>query len=471
MTSFSNGPIRAVVLAAGQGKRMKSSRPKVLHQILGRTMLSRVLDALDALNLAHLHVVLGHMHEQVRQFLEGCPPATPWSAQLQLPQLGTGHALRQVAPALAGFSGTLLVTNADNPLIEPGTLAALIEAHRRDRAAVSLLTTVVEDARSYGRIVRDVTGAVVKIVEDRDATPEEKLITEVNPATYCLQWPAVEPGLRALTSDNQQKEYYLTDLVGWAAANKMTVASLVVRDWREVVGINSRLELAEAEGHLRDRVVRRLALESGVTICDPASTWIAPEVRIGQDSLVKPGCYLVGEIEIGTDCQIGPHTVMAGRVKVGDGSTVVQSHLANCEVGSLCRVGPFAHLREQARTADQVRVGNFVEIKNSSIGSRSNAAHLAYVGDAEVGSGANIGAGTVTANYDHISGKKARTVIGDGASTGSNSVLVAPVAVGCQASVAAGTVVTRDVPEGALAVGRARQENKPGWVASRKRRS
>jgi bifunctional UDP-N-acetylglucosamine pyrophosphorylase/glucosamine-1-phosphate N-acetyltransferase len=471
MSTALNNNVRAVVLAAGQGKRMKSSRPKVLHEVLGRTILARVLSALDELGLNHIYVVVGHGGEQVSQFLTSHPPATAWTAQVQEPQLGTGHALQQVAPHLSDFTGTILVTVADTPLLTAATLSALIKTHRQENATVTALTAIVDDAKNYGRIVRDWQKKVVKIVEDKDATSEEKKIREINTAIYCFDWPAIGEGLAGLTNSNQQKEYYLTDLVGWASQTSKHVAGVMAEDWREVSGVNSRLELAEAACLLRDRTIRKLALEDGVTVVDPQSTWIAPEVKIGPDTVIRPACYLTGAVQIGENCLIGPHTVMQGPVRIGDRTTVLQSFLINSEVGSDCRIGPFAHLRDGSLLADAVRVGNFVELKNCSVGSETNVAHLSYVGDAEVGSQANIGAGTITANYDHITKVKARTIIGDGASTGSNSVLVAPITVGNQASVAAGTVATRDVPDGALAVGRARQENKEGWVDSRKRRS
>jgi len=466
MVGVRNPNTRAVVLAAGQGKRMKSALPKVLHEVLGRSILARVLDAVDKLGLDHIHIVIGHGGDQVRAFLEAHPPATPWSTHVQEPQLGTGHALMQVP--LDGFQGTLLATVSDTPLLTAETLQGLLDAHRENKAVVSLLTTVVEDPKNYGRIVRDDLGDVVSIVEDKDASPQQKEIREINPAIYCLEWPAVEKGLSGLTNDNKQGEYYLTDLISWAHHHGFPMSSSVAPDWREVAGINSRVELSEANRLLNERVLRRLSLEDGATVLDCNGTWVAPEVRVGPDTTILPGCFLMGEIEIGSGCVIGPHTVIHGPVRIGDRSTVMQSLVVNSQIGSDCRVGPFAHMREGALIKDKVRIGNYVEIKKSEIDAHTNVSHLSYVGDASLGQGVNIGAGTITANYDHITKKKSRTVIGDGASTGSNSVLVAPVEIGSGASVAAGTVVTKDVPDGSLAVGRARQENKAGWLDRRR---
>jgi bifunctional UDP-N-acetylglucosamine pyrophosphorylase/glucosamine-1-phosphate N-acetyltransferase len=462
-------PARAVLLAAGQGKRMKSSKPKVLHEVLGKAILMRVIDAVEALDIEHVHIVVGHAADQVRSFLEKNPPKIPYSLHLQEPQLGTGDAVKKVVPDLNGFTGTLLVSVADTPLLQGATLASLLEGHRREQATVTLLTTVVEDAKSYGRILRDEKRQVVGIIEHKDASPEQREIREINPAIYCFEWPAVEPGLNSLTNDNLQKEYYLTDLIGWAYKNGLATGGVVAADWREVAGINSRSELAEANRLLRDIAVSQLA-DEGVTIVDMAATWIAPEVKIGQDTTVLPGCYLMGDVKIGSECTIGPHTVMHGAVQVGDKTTVTQSLVTNSRIGSSCRVGPFAHLRDSNVISDSVRVGNFVELKNVIVGDHTNVSHLSYVGDAELGSRSNIGAGTITANYNHVTKEKFRTVIGDDASTGSNSVLVAPVRLGHGAFLAAGSVATKNIPDGALGVGRARQEIKDHWVDNVRRR-
>lgn len=470
MSTGANRSLRAILLAAGQGKRMKSSLPKVLHQVLGRAILSRVLDAVDQLELEHVYVVVGHGAEGVRGYLESNPPRTPWSTHLQEPQLGTGHAVQQVASQLEGFAGTLLVSVADTPLLTAETLHRLIDTHREENAVATLLSTVVDDAKSYGRIVRDGGNKVERIVEDKDASAAQKQIREINTAIYCFEWPAVQAGLMNLTNDNQQKEYYLTDLIGWANEEHHSVSAVLATDWREVSGVNSRLDLAEVNRLLKERTNERLMLVDGVTILDPESTWIAPEVSIGADSVVYPGCVLTGNVTVGSNCTIGPHTTMQGHVKIGDRTAVMQSLVVDSEIGSQCRVGPFAHLREGTQIAEAVRVGNFVEVKKSSIGSETNVSHLSYIGDAEIGSKTNIGAGTITANYDHVTKSKERTVVADNVSTGSNSVLVAPVKIGAGASVAAGTVVTKDVPAGALAVGRARQENKADWADNKRRR-
>lgn len=460
-------PVRAVLLAAGQGKRMKSSLPKVLHPVMGKPIIGRILEAIDSLELEHVHVVIGHGAEQVADYLKRNPPKTPYSTHIQEPLLGTGHALMQVVPSLKEFNGTLLVSVSDCPLLKASTLSGLIKAHQQDKASFSLLTTIVDDTKSYGRIIRRKDGQVTAIVEDKDATPEQKSIHEINPAINCLEWPELEEGLSTLRNDNKQKEYYLTDLLAWSCSENKRIAD-APSDWREVSGINSRIELADCNQFMRDETLRRLSLESGVTILDPSSTWIAPEANIGQETMILPGCYIMGAVEIGESCTIGPNTQITGPAKIGSRSSVAHSVVVHSQIDEDCRVGPFAHLRESAKVSNHCRIGNFVEIKKSSIGEETNVSHLSYIGDAELGKNVNIGAGTITANYDRISGKKSRTIIGDNSSTGSNSVLIAPIVVGQDAMVAAGSVVNKDVPDGALALARAPQENRADWVAKRK---
>lgn len=462
-------PLRAVILAAGQGKRMKSSLPKVLHDVLGLSILSRVIKAVNALGAEHIHVVVGHESSQIEEFLQKNHADLRCSTHLQQPQLGTGHALMQVVPDLKDFKGDLLVTVGDAPLLTATTLGELHKSHLRDQAVVTVLGAHVEDPKNYGRVIRDSRGNVRGIVEDKDASPEEKKVREINTAIYCFQWPEIAEGLSSLKNDNKQGEYYLTDLVGWAVQNGSRLSACAADDYREVAGINSRVELAEAIRHLRDLTVQSLSLDSGVTIVDPAATWISPEVTIGSDTVVLPGCYITGNVKIGRNCTIGPNSIIKGNVTLGDDCSVVLSVVLDSVLGNGCKIGPFSHVREGNSVSDGVRVGNFVELKKSNIGCNTNVSHLSYVGDTTIGSKANIGAGTITANYDHITKKKEKTVIGDGASTGSNSVLVAPVTIGDQAVVAAGTVITKDVPPGALGVGRAKQENKSGWADRRSR--
>lgn len=462
--------VRAIILAAGQGKRMKSARPKVLHEVLGMPILSRVVRQCQALAPEKLHVVVGHQAELVRAFVEKSFDEGTCLTHLQEPQLGTGHAVMQVATALDDFNGHVIVTVGDAPVIQSATLKNLLLSHIESGVAVTALTAIVEDPKNYGRIVRDDAGKVRAVVEDRDASEAEKAICEVNTGIYCLSWPQVKDGLQSLTCENMQKEYYLTDLVGWAYKSGAGAAAVALSDWREMAGINSRLELADAARHLRDITVNKLALESGVTIVDPQSTWICPEVKIGQETTIMPGCILTGDIEIGAECLIGPYTVMKGRVRVGANASVVNSYVNDSVIGDRARVGPFAHLREGNAVGSASKVGNFVELKKATLGDHTNVGHLSYIGDANLGSNVNIGAGTITANYDHVTKRKDRTIIGDGASTGSNSVLVAPVELCAEAVVGAGTVVTKDVPSGALAVGRARQEIIEGWARRRKER-
>ncbi len=460
--------VRGIVLAAGQGKRMKSTRPKVLHDVFGKAVITRVVEAVANLGVEHLHIVVGHAHEQVEAFLSQNAPPVAYSCHLQQPQLGTGHAVLQVAPALEDFKGILIVTVGDAPVIQAQSLKVLLEQHRASGALVTALTTELLDAKNYGRIVRDYEGRVRGIIEDKDATAEQKLIREINTGIYAMTWPAVAQGLAGLKNNNKQKEYYLTDLVAWAYEQAHGAQALVLEDERQVAGINSRLELAEAIRLLRDITIEKLALESGVTVVDPASTWISPEVQIGAESIVMPGCYITGNVEIGEKCTIGPNAVITGPVKIGSGASIVSSHVANSTIGKETRVGPFAHVRDGNVVGDSCKIGNFVELKKASIGSHTNVGHLSYIGDAELGANVNIGAGTITANYDHITKKKERTVIGDGASTGSNSVLVAPVEMGVESALAAGTVTSKNVPPGSLAVGRALLKMIEGWTESRK---
>jgi len=449
---------------------MRSSTSKVLHEVLGKPILGRILETIESLSIERIHIIIGHQAEQIRDFVLKVQLQTPSDIHLQEQQLGTGHAVLQAEDALAKFEGTILVLAGDTPLLSKETLASLMDKHQHENADVSLLTVKVPIPKGYGRIVRSKKGEIEGIVEEKDATEQQKALNEINPGVYCFQWPLIKKGLHALKNNNKQGEYYLTDVIAWAVAKGLRLSSFELEDWREVVGVNSRTDLAIANNLMNERHLRKLSLESGVTIIDPATTWIAPEVNIEQDTVVLPGCWLIGNITIGSNCKIGPNTVMEGEVYVGSRSHIVQSHLEDCQIGNSCRIGPYAHLRPGSVISDEVKIGNFVEVKKSFIGLKTSVGHLSYIGDATIGNHVNIGAGTITANYDHYTKQKSRTTIEDGASTGSNAVIVAPVTLGKEAAVAAGTVVTKDVPAEALAVRRGHQEVVEGWAARQKRK-
>lgn len=473
MSSSDSIICRAVILAAGQGKRMKSSRPKVLHDVLGRPMISRVIDALTSLpnaKIEHLHIIVGHARDQLQEYLNK-NISTALTCHTQDPQLGTGHAVMQASPGLneANFKGNLIVTVGDAPLISSQTLQHLVEKHVNDKAVVTVLSTDVDNPAGYGRIVRDERKKVIGIVEDKDAMPSQKQINEINTGIFCLSWPQVENGLKSLKADNQQKEYYLTDLVEWAVNAGLPVSAVKAADCRSVMGINSRPELAKASRILSDITIERLTIQDGVTVVDPASTWIDPDVKIGPDSTILPNTHILAGSRIGSECVIGPNTVLKGKVEIGNKVHVNQSQISDSKIGDNCKVGPFAHLRDGNVVSENCKIGNFVELKNSTVGIKSNCAHLSYIGDTTIGTRTNVGAGTITANYDHMTKVKAKTTIGDDVAIGSNSVLVAPVTIGNEVVVAAGSVIVEDVPTSSLAIARGKQVNKDGWVENKKK--
>jgi len=473
MSSSDSIICRAVILAAGQGKRMKSSRPKVLHDVLGRPMISRVIDALTSLpnaKIEHLHIIVGHARDQLQEYLNK-NISTALTCHTQDPQLGTGHAVMQASPGLneANFKGSLIVTVGDAPLISSQTLQHLVEKHVNDKAVVTVLSTDVDNPAGYGRIVRDERKKVIGIVEDKDAMPSQKQINEINTGIFCLSWPQVENGLKSLKADNQQKEYYLTDLVEWAVNAGLPVSAVKAADCRSVMGINSRPELAKASRILSDITIERLTIQDGITVVDPASTWIDPDVKIGPDSTILPNTHILAGSRIGSECVIGPNTVLKGKVEIGNKVHVNQSQISDSKIGDNCKVGPFAHLRDGNVVSENCKIGNFVELKNSTVGIKSNCAHLSYIGDTTIGTRTNVGAGTITANYDHMTKVKAKTTIGDDVAIGSNSVLVAPVTIGNEVVVAAGSVIVEDVPTSSLAIARGKQVNKDGWVENKKK--
>lgn len=456
---------KAVILAAGKGTRLKSDLPKVLHPLFGKPLLVRVLDTLGLLSAQEACAIIGHGREQVAETLNVYEAAYPIRTVVQEPQLGTGHALLQVRQKLVdwqAFEGDVLILSGDVPLLEASTLETMLQAHDTEKNDLTVLVATMENPFGYGRVITE-GKAVVRVVEQKDATEAEKQVKGVNTGVYCLNWAKVSPLLEKLSSDNAQGEFYLTDVIALAVQAGYRVGLSHLDDPDEVLGVNSRADLAKCHEVLNQRSLNRLMAE-GVTILHPASTFIAPEVNIGNDSTVLPGCYLQGTVSIGKRCVIGPHTTMSGSVEIADDVKVTQSAVRDSRIGAFTSVGPFAQLRDGVDISHHVNIGNFVEVKKTRIDHHTNAAHLTYLGDAELGTDVNIGAGTITANYDPVRDVKERTIIENGAKVGSNSVLIAPVTVGQNASVAAGSVITKSVKPWDLAIARGRQVEIAGWV-------
>lgn len=450
--------ITVVILAAGKGTRMRSQLPKVLHQIAGETLLGHVLATVERMGIPQAIAIVGHGAEQVRASLPD------WVATVeQREQLGTGHAVQQVVPSLEGFNGDVLILSGDVPLLSAETLEAMREAHHEAGASLTLLTTELSDPTGYGRIVRE-DGQVKGIVEHKDASPELREIREINAGVYLASWPKLRQAIASLSNANAQGEYYLTDAVASLVNQGETVIGYVTPDATEVSGINTRAELVALAAEYQKRSAAAW-LASGVTVESPTTTWIGPRVTIGEDTVIEQGVALYGKTKVGSLCRIGAFSRLSDTT-LGDRVEIRQSDLEDSAVGDDTTIGPFARLRGGAALGRKVRIGNFVEIKGSRFGDGAKAAHLAYLGDAAIGAKANIGAGTITCNYDGT--RKHATTIGAGAFIGSNSTLVAPVSIGDDAYTAAGSTIVSDVPRGALALGRARQVVKEGWVLQRK---
>jgi len=455
--------LHIVVLAAGKGTRMKSSLPKVLHRAAGMPLIDHVLLSAAPLGPASTVVIVGHQTEIMREHFGKRPDVR---LALQEPQLGTGHALLQAEPFLLGKSGTVLLLSGDVPLLRESTVRALVAHHLSQNAAATVLTASVARPDGYGRIVRQ-DGAISAIVEHKDASASERAIAEINSGVYVFDLPPLFDALREVGSGNAQGEYYLPDLVRILRAKRLSVETVRLDDPTEIMGVNSRKELAEVSAILRDRKNEEL-MASGVTIVDPATTWVEPVVSIGQDTVLHPGVYLEGQTRIGSGCEIHSGVRIIDST-VGDGVVINNFCVirqSTIEAGAI--VGPFAQLRPASHVAENAHVGNFVELKNTTLGRGSKANHLAYLGDATIGEKVNVGAGAITCNYDGVA--KHPTVIEDGAFIGTDSQLIAPVRVGKNAYVAAGSSITEDVPEDALAIGRGKQVNKPGWAANRRKK-
>lgn len=443
-------PLAVIVLAAGLGTRMKSGTPKVLHSLCGRPMIEWISDAALAVRPDRLLVVLGSGLEDVHQYL-------PERAEvvLQEKQRGTGDAVRVCRDALKGFDGDILVMYGDTPMVTGAELEGLLTMHVADAPACTLMTVDVDDPSHYGRVCRDADGRVVRIVEHRDASPDELRIREVNAGVYVFEARALWDALKEVGTDNDQGEVYLTDVIGIMARRSLPVLGYKVDDPSVTLGVNSRLDLAAAAAMMQRRILERHMLD-GVTVRDPASTYVHHGVRIGRDSILEPMTTLAGDTVVGEECIIGPSATIIDSV-VDDGASVVHSYVTGAEIGAGCSVGPFAYLRPGARLEPGAKAGTFVEIKNSVVGEGAKVPHLSYIGDAQIGAGTNIGAGNITANYDGR--QKHRTVIGAQVKTGADTVFVAPVSVGDGAMTGAGSAITADVPAGALGIGRARQKN------------
>ena len=421
--------LKSIILAAGKGTRMKSDMPKVLHTIFDKTLVGYVIEAVNNTGLAdENYVIVGHQAERVEEYIN----ANYKNAKcvLQSPQLGTGHAVSMAMPYLNDFDGEVVILNGDLPLITSETIKEFVESHREKKSDVTVMSAIFEDPTNYGRIIRNEDGTLKSIVEEKDTNAEEKQVKEINVGCYCLNWSKVKTAFGELKTDNAQGEYYLTDIVKWANNKRLSVNAYIIKDNDETFGINSKAHLSEASRMLNNRIIQK-HLDNGVQIVDPTTTWISPETEIGADTIIYPSCYINGKNKIGKHCKIGP----------------------------------FAHLRGNVELEDYVKIGNFVEVKKTTIKSHTNACHLTYLGDSEIGSNVNIGAGTITANYNPLTKVKSKTVIKDNVKIGSNSVLVAPVTVEEGANVGAVGVITKNIPAWALAITRAPLRVIEGWVS------
>ena len=449
--------LACVILAAGQSKRMKTKRSKALHAICGAPVLARVLRTLRELQASPIVTVISADSDDVATLAQ----ANGSETVVQDPPLGTGHAALQARSVLGGFQGTVLLTCVDIPLLRVETLQALVEHHHSTQAAATILTAEYDDPTGYGRIVRGRDGSVRAIVEHRDADDSQRAIREINSSVYCFRSPLVFELAARLSADNDQGEQYLTDVIATMVAAGERVEALIADDPQEIAGINNRVQLAEAEAALRDRIRQRLMLD-GVTLVDPETIYIDDDVEVGRDTIIQPCTFISGRTVIGEDCEIGPHATvrdcqMGDRVVIRHGTFMMDSR-----VGDEATVGPFAHVRAGCRIGPKARAGSYVEMKAADLGEGVKAGHVSYLGDVQIGAGANIGAGAITCNYDGA--RKHRTIIGERAFIGSNVSLVAPVTIGDGAYVGAGSTITKDVPPGALAVARGKQKEIEGWT-------
>ncbi|MEA0555635.1 bifunctional UDP-N-acetylglucosamine diphosphorylase/glucosamine-1-phosphate N-acetyltransferase GlmU [Lysinibacillus irui] len=446
----------AVILAAGQGTRMKSKLYKVLHPVCGKPMVQHVVDHIQTLDVNRIVTVVGHGAEKVQLQL-----GDKSEYVLQAEQLGTAHAVQQAEEILGNEEGTTLVVCGDTPLIRPETMQALFEHHQAKNAKATILTAIAENPTGYGRILRGENGQVEQIVEQKDASAEQQLVKEINTGTYCFDNKLLFETLKLVKNDNAQGEFYLPDVIEILQKQGDIVEAYVTDDFEETLGVNDRVALSQAETLMRARINEK-HMRNGVTIIHPETTYISADAVIGRDTIIQPGSMIEGATVIGEDCIIGPNTQIADS-RIGDRTTVHSSVVRESAIAEDTAIGPYAHIRPLSEIGSHVKIGNFVEVKKSKLDNDTKVSHLSYIGDAEIGSNVNIGCGSITVNYD---GKnKFKTIIEDDVFVGCNTNLVAPVKVGKGSFIAAGSTITKEVPEDALAIARARQENKPNYVS------
>ena len=452
--------IAAIVLAAGEGTRMKSEKAKVLHQVSGVPMICHVVDTLLELKLDKIYVVIGNHGEEVTKAISDRNLDFIWQKE----QLGTGHAVSQVKDKLKNFDGTVLVLYGDVPLIRSTTLKKLLDFHMTSDSSSTILTFYPENSSGYGRILRNDEGNVIEIVEESDANEEQLKIKEANSGTYCFNWKKLSQALELLNTENVKRELYLTDVVKIFSSKGEKISAVNVEVWKEVIGINNREELANANYEMNKRILKK-CMDNGVTIMDPNSTYIHNQVNIENDTVIYPFTFLEGSTIIGKNCEIGPSTKLVNSI-VEDNSKITYSIVFDSKIKKGTLVGPFSHIRPGTEISENAKVGSFVEIKKSIVGKGSKVPHLSYIGDAKIGNKVNIGAGTVTVNYDGY--RKHKTIIGDDVNIGSDSMLVAPIKIGKGAVTGAGSVLTKDVPPDSLALERGEQVIKEGWAKRRR---
>jgi bifunctional UDP-N-acetylglucosamine pyrophosphorylase/glucosamine-1-phosphate N-acetyltransferase len=444
--------VAVAILAAGKGTRMKSNLPKVLQFLGGRYLVERALDSCSSIDTSRRIIIVGYQADKVREALSS---RSDLEFVEQTEQLGTGHAIQQLLPTLEGFTGDLLVLNGDVPLLRPETIDRLIATHQKHQNAATILTANLPNPKGYGRVFCDADNIVTQIVEDRDCTTAQRQNHRINAGVYCFNWQKLAAILPNLSANNDQKEYYLTEVVDYLKP----VMAVDVEDYLEISGINDRKQLATAYAILQERIKDNW-MAAGVTIIDPDSVTIDDTVTLHPDVTIEPQTHLRGNTIIGSGSHIGPGTSIENS-QIGENVRVMYSVVTDARVAERVKIGPYAHLRGNVKIAESCRIGNFVELKNADIGTKTNVAHLSYLGDATLGDRVNVGAGTITANYDGV--KKHPSTIGSGSKTGANSVLVAPVTLGENVTVAAGSVVTKDTPDGCLVVARSRQVTREGW--------